>query len=281
MFFNDVLSFGDAWKLHLGGRYALRDQKGFDTDTGAETSHYRKSVFTPSAALVFKPMPNVSTYLSYVEGLEQGGTAPLGTTNQSEEMQPLTSEQWEIGVKADISDALAVEAALFRIDRPSEYVDASNTYVQDGLQRHQGLELALTGKLTRELTVFASALLLDAEFKKTEDPTTEGNRPAGTPRTRTAVTAEYSPQALAGWTFAANWTHTGSRPVNDGNTGESAPAYNLFGLGARYETKAAGTPVTVRVNVDNLFDTFYWADARRTLTPGAPRTISASVSLRF
>lgn len=281
LFVNDVLSFGEAWKLHLGGRYAVRDQKGFDTETGAETSHYRKSVFTPSAALVFKPRPNISTYVSYVEGLEQGGTAPLGTTNQSEEMPPLTSEQWEIGVKADISPALAVEAAVFRIDRPSEYVNAANTYVQDGLQRHQGLELALTGKLTQEWTLFASALFLNAEFRKTDDPSTEGNRPAGTPEQRMALTAEYSPLALPGWTFGGNWTHTGSRPVNDANRGESAPAYDIFGLGARFETKAAGTPMTIRVNVDNLFDTFYWADARRTLTPGAPRTVSASVSLRF
>jgi outer membrane receptor for ferric coprogen and ferric-rhodotorulic acid len=145
-----------------------------------------------------------------------------------------------------------------------------------------GLEVALTGKLGREWTVFGSAMLLDTELKDTGDPATRGKRPAGVPRHRVALTVEYSPQRLPAWTFAGNWTHTGNRPLDAANTGDFAPAYNVFGFGARYVTRFGGTTATLRVNVDNLFDKHYWAGAQYgQLTAGVPRTVSASASFRF
>lgn len=285
LFVNDVLSFGDAWKLHVGGRYADLTQYGYSTSTGAQASRYEKNAFTPSVALVYKPTQSVSTYISYIEGLEQGGTAPTGTTNAGALMKPLTSEQWEAGVKAEFANGLTAEASLFRIDKGLEFrqsnADGSSTWVQDGLRRHQGLELALTGKLSHEWTLFGSAMLLDAEQKKTGNSATEGKRPTGTPERRVALIAEYSPQALAGWAFSGNWAYTSDRPLNAINSVE-APAYDLFGLGARYDTKFGHTPATLRVNLDNVFDKRYWdTDQLGNLTAGAPRTASASLSVSF
>ena len=282
LFVNDVMAFGEAWMIHLGGRYAMREQRGYDIDSGIEDYRYKKNVFSPSAALVFKPSPSISAYLSYIEGLEQGGTAPLGTTNQDEQLNPLTSKQWEAGVKADMLEGLSAELALFRIDKPAEYTDAANTYVQSGLQRHQGVELSMAGKLGCEWTVFGSAMLLDAALKATGDASTQGKRPTGVPKHRVALTAEYSPRPMAGWTFAGNWTRTGDRPLNAVNTGEFASAFDVLGLAARYETKFGNTPATLRLNIDNLFDRFYWASAAYgSLTASAPRTVSASLSLKF
>lgn len=282
LFVNDVMSLGEAWMLHLGGRHAMREQRGYDIESGIEDYRYKKNVFSPSAALVFKPLAHVSTYVSYIEGLEQGGTAPLGTTNQDEQLNPLTSKQWEAGVKADLLDGLSAELAMFRIDKPAEYTDSANTYVQNGLQRHRGIELSMTGKLGREWAVFGSTLLLDAALKQTGDASTQGKRPTGVPKHRLALTAEYSPRLLTGWTLAGNWTRTGDRPLNAANAGAFAPAFDVFGLAARYETRFGTTPATLRLNVDNLFDRFYWAGtAYGSLTAGAPRTVSGSLRLKF
>lgn len=284
-FINDALSFGESWIVHLGGRYADRTQLRYNTNTGALTRRYEKTVFTPSAAVVFKPAANISTYVSYIEGLEGGGEAPVGTTNAGTQQDPLVSKQWEAGVKTDLTGALTAEAALFRIEKAAEFTrtngDGTRTFVQDGQRKHQGLELSLTGKLSREWTLFASAMLLDAKLVRTNVPATEGKRPADTPKQRLALTAEYAPAALAGWTFSGNWTFTGEREVVPENTGDAAPAYHLFGLGARYLTRIGGTPATFRVNVDNAFDKRYWAFASTYVNAGAPRTASASLSLHF
>ena len=284
-FFNDAIGLGDAWTLHLGGRYADRRQMRYNTNTGALTRNYEKTVFTPSAAILFKPAANVAGHVSYIEGLEGGGEAPVGTTNVGAQLAPLVSKQWEAGVKADLAGGLSTEATLFRIEKAAEFTqtngDGTRTYVQDGLRRHQGLELSLTGRLSRAWTVFASAMLLDAELAKTNLPATEGKRPADTPRQRLAATVEYAPGGPGSWTFSGNWTHTGEREVVAENTGEAAPAYNIFGLGARYQTRIAGTPATLRLNVDNAFNKRYWAYASTYVNAGAPRTASASVALHF
>lgn len=285
VFFNDAIGIDEAWTVHLGGRYADREQRSFNTDTGAQTRRYRKTEFTPSAALVFKPAASVSTYVSYIEGLESGGEAPAGTTNASAQMAPLVSKQWETGVKAELGRGLTAEAALFRIEKPAEFTrtngDGSRTYVQEGLRRHQGLELSLIGRLAPEWTLFASAMLLDAKLQRTNIPATEGKRPPDTARQRLAMTAEYSPALLPGWAFIGNWTHTGKREVVAENTGEAAPGYHLLGLGARYQGVLAGTPATWRVNLDNALDKRYWAYASTYVNAGAPRTLSASLALRF
>lgn len=283
LFGQDVLSLGEAWKLHLGGRYATRQQTDYSSATGVQSgTPYDKSVFTPHIALVHKPRANLSVYAGYVEGLEQGGTAPLGTANANQQLKPRVSKQIELGVKADLSADLSASAALFRIHRTAEYTNTGNTYVQDGLQRNLGLEFSLTGRVSKEWTLVASAMLLDAELQRTGDRSTEGKQPMNTPRQRFTAVAEYAPAQLPGWTFAGNWSHSGKRQTNDANTGELAPAYNTFGLGTRYATRIAGTPATFRLNIDNLFNKRYWDIAQAfSLLPGAPRTVSAGVSLQF
>jgi iron complex outermembrane recepter protein len=270
LFLQDVLSLSERWDVHLGGRYATLDNK---------SAGYRKSAFTPSAALVFKPTPNLSAYLSYIEGLEQGGTAPTGTTNATSQMAPLTSTQWEAGLKGEM-DRLNWEVSVFRIARAAEFTNDANTFVQDGEQLHQGVEVSLSGKATSELTLLSSVMWLDAELTNTGNSTTEGNRPAGAPRLRSTLGAEYAPTALTGWVFNGNWAYTGDRAVNATNTA-FAPGYSIFNIGLRHERILAGHNVTFRAGVDNLFDKDYWATANTRVGLGAPRTAWLGMSLKF
>ena len=281
VFVNDAMSFGEAWKLHVGGRYTQRDTQTYNVD-GSRDVHYDKSVFTPSVALLFKPQRNITTYVSYIEGLEDGGTAPNIASNRLQQLQPLTSKQWETGLKLQLNQRLSAEAAIFKIERPAEFINTSGAFVQSGGRVHKGLELSLTGKATQEWTVFASALLLDAKFEETGDASTKGQRPTDTPAYRYAMATEYAPLALHNWTFIGNWSRTGARPTNDNNTSEFADSYNLFGIGARYDTLLKNTPTTVRFYIDNILDKRYWANVSYgALIPGAPRTAMASISLHF
>lgn len=283
VFVNDVLALSPEWDLHLGGRHARIDRRFFNAD-GSTYGAYQKSRFTPSVAAVFKPIRSLSVYATYAEGLEQGGTAPLGTTNANAVMAPLVSKQFEAGLKGEVGQ-MSWEASLFRIAKAAEYTrsnaDSSSTFVQDGRQVHQGLELSSSGKLSRELTMFGSAMWLDAKLADTADPTVSGKRPAGVAAHRLAMTTEYAPHGLAGWTFVANWSRTGKRAVTAANS-VFAPDYDVFGLGIRHEGRLGGYEVTVRVSIDNLFDKSYWGTVYDDyLVPGAPRTAWASMSLSF
>lgn len=291
VFVNDVVTLTDAWQLHLGGRYADFEQRAYNA-IGDEASRYAKQVFAPNLAVVFKASERFVGYVNYAEGLENGGVAPqqsngMPVTNAGEVKPPLASRQYEIGMKAEFGPRLSGDFALFQIERPSNFIDSSNTFVQKGEQVNRGIELSLTGRITNAWTLFGSALWLDAELDETGDPTTQGKRPTSVPRQRTAITAEFAPPSLQGWTFSGNWSHTGSRPLDDTNTLEFASAFDVFTLGGRYTTTLSGPNphpkrITLRGAVENLFDERYYATSNfNQLIAGPPRTISLTAELNF
>ena len=60
------------------------------------------------------------------------------------------------------------------------------------------------------------------------------------------------------------------------------PGGTTFDLGARYATKAAGYPLTLRASVTNVANKAYWSQANfGGLGLGAPRTLALSASVNF
>ena len=272
----DAIAFGPAWKLIVGGRQTRVERVA----TGAAEFNWSRDVFTPNIALLFKPRPNVSTYVSYAKGLEQGDPAPLGTTNQNQLLDPLASRQVEAGVKWDINPELNVQSALFRIEKPLEYVDANDTWVQNGKQVHTGVELNAAGRITPSLTVFGGITLLDSEQQSTGDPARDGRRKANVAKRRASVFVEYAP-APSGLALNGRWQYVSSRPALDDNS-VAVEGYHVFGAGVRYATAIAGTAVTLGLSVDNVFDKNYWKDVGGGyLHLGTPRTWTASLQTKW
>lgn len=279
LFLNDVVSLNEQWDVHLGGRYAWVKYRDFNSD-GSVSGVYKDNVFTPSTALVFKPRSWLATYVSYVEGLEQGGTAPVDTLNQNEQLDPLTSKQYELGTKAEF-DAVTLEAALFRIERAAEYVNSENYYVQDGEQRHDGVEFSVTGRVSSQLTLIGGATFLDATLEETGDATVNGNAPTNVPDQRYTLVAEYSPSFLDKLTFVGTYAYTADRFATETNDVRIG-SYSIWGLGARYGLQVYGTPLILRVNAENITDERYWTSTSfGSLVTGAPRTVWTSASINF
>jgi iron complex outermembrane receptor protein len=64
------------------------------------------------------------------------------------------------------------------------------------------------------------------------------------------------------------------------------PAYNVFDAGLRYTQAWHGQTLTWRLNVDNVFNRFYWRDTGSSggdsyLFPGAPRLARLSLQVDF
>lgn len=83
---------------------------------------------TPMLGVVVKPRRTVSLYGNYIEGLQQGGTAPLGTVNEGEVFPPFKTAQYEGGIKLDIKRHI-VTAAVYQMARPNGYVDPCRTCI--------------------------------------------------------------------------------------------------------------------------------------------------------
>ena len=88
----------------------------------------------------------------------------------------------------------------------------------------------------------------------------------------------------AGLSLNGSWRYAGSKAFDPDNR-VIVPGYHLFNVGARYATRVAGTPTTLRFAVDNVLDKFYWRDVTQALGgylfPGAPRTFKVSAQFDF
>lgn len=269
----DSIEFNDQWSSIIGVTHTNITQTDYDfSNTGAVLSDYDKSATSPSISLNYKPRPWISTYLTYMEGLEQGGAAPIGSANFGELLSPVDSKQYEIGTKAELDDLL-LTAALFDVERTNEFLDSrDNVFKQEGYQHNQGIELSATGKLTDQLTVISGITLLDAQASAS------GKDPVGVSEKLIKLYAEYDMGPIVeGLTLTGGAFFTGARAVDTDNT-EYLPSYTLLDAGLRYEVKSMSTPLTLTLNIKNLGNKHYWSTANYL---GEPRSISFAAKLQF
>jgi len=273
----DDITFNDQWSAMVGLNYATTAYK---LDGLYGDSNYEKSKLTPTVSLLYKPIEDVTTYVSYMEALEQGTIVNNTYTNYGEVLPPLVSKQYEVGAKYDINPNLLLSTALFRIEKANQYSDNAvpiPTYVQDGLQVHNGVELVLTGKVTDNLTIMGGGTLMDISVEKANNPALEGKKPTNVASRMGKIYAEYALPWITGLSLTGGIYYTGEKYGNAANT-DRIPSYTLYDIGARYTTRVLNKALTVRLNVINLTGKNYWQDANYL---GVPRTVAFSISTMF
>lgn len=288
----DVITFDEQWSALVGVTHARVSSKTADWGVTPATlsvvekpTRLTQSADTPSVALMFKPVPSVTTYVSYMELLESGGTAPatyngVAVTNAYQTMPANVSKQYEVGVKNTIG-GLDMNTALFRIEKANEYTDPSTfTYRQDGLEVHQGIEFTANGKLTDDLTFVGGFTWLDARIVDAKSaPATEGKTPVNVLDWVASLYLEYSLPFLENLTLTGGSNYYGRRPVTTTNT-KYIHEVATVDLGLRWKPDLYDHPMSVNLGVTNLFDTSYWSYFRSSgegMMLGAPRLLALSV----
>lgn len=276
---SDTLSFiDDTVQLTLGIRRQQVKVDNFSAVTGAATSRYDQSANTPSLGLVIKAAQGVSLYGNYVEGLSQGSTAPATAVNSGEVFAPFKSKQSELGTKIDFG-RFATTVSLFQITRPSGITNpVTNVYGVDGEQRNRGVELNVFGEAAKGVRLLGGAMYLQAQQTRTAGATLDGKSAVNSPRLTLNLGSEWDTPFLQGLTLNTRVIYTGRAWVDAANTQE-IPSWTRFDIGSRYHFQAGSVPVTLRANIENLFDRAYWMSS--SLYRGNPRTLSLSAQMSF
>lgn len=271
----DRIVLSDQWQVMAGVRRS-------DYLSETTTTRYAAEKTSPSVSVMFKPTPRTSVYASYIEGIEESGTAPASRANAGEVLPPSVNEQVELGVKAEVAQGLLLQAAYFDVKRQYTTTDvARNLFVVGGQARYKGLEFAASGEINRQWAVVASALLMDPKIVKTTVANELGKAPENAPKVTYSVFGEYRLPTIPGLALNAGWYYTGKRPVNNANQAY-IDGVGLLSLGARYRTRLFGTNATLQANIDNLADKSYWSTAGNGLLGvGAPRTLRIAARFDF
>jgi len=273
-YLSDRVLIGDKWQAMVGARSSQYESK-------RATSRYETDEINPSASLVYKPTSKLSVYASYIEGAEESGQAPLNRANAGESLPAAVAKQKEVGVKAEIAQGVLLQAAYFDIKRPSTTVDSTNRFVLNGLAQYRGWELAASGEVNKQLSVIASAQILDAKQLNQANAATYNKTPENTPKHTASLFGEYRLQSVPGLALNGGLFFVGQRPVNNENQA-NLESYTTLSLGARYSTKIGGKPTTFQAVLDNATDKQYWsAGGNGYIGVGAPRTLKVMAKMSF
>lgn len=268
----DRIVLSEQWQVMAGVRRS-------DYSSVTTTTRFEAQKTSPSVSLMFKPTDKTSIYASYIEGLEESGTAPAIRANAGEVLAPSLNKQVELGVKAEVAQGLLLQGAYFDVKRPYTTIDAANRFVLGGEAEYKGFEFAASGEINKQWSVVASALVMDPKITTTTVANELGKTPENAPKVTWSVFGEYRLTDVPGLSLNAGWYHTGKRPVNNANQGY-IDGVGLLGLGARYRTRVFGTNTILQANLENAADKTYWSTAGNGLLGvGAPRTLR--IAARF
>ncbi len=282
---SDTVSFfEDRLAVTLGARYQRVKYITYDTSTGVGDTTYDEHAITPVLAAVFKPMANMSVYGNYIEGLNQGDTAPMGTTNAQQVFPPIKSKQYEMGMKYDFGRFTSTVSA-FQIQKPSGLIvsngDGTFTYQVGAEQRNRGLELNVFGEAARGTRVLGGVTYTAAKLTHTSSGSFDGNTAPNVARWQLNLGGEVDLAAVPGLTLTTRMISTSSQYLDEANL-RSIPGWTRWDIGARYKTKAYERPLVLRVGVNNLFGRDYWSSGSGSwIYLGQPRTVTASATMDF
>lgn len=283
-FATDTIKFNEHWSALLGGRYGKYDNT-YPSDPASNDS---VSDWSPTLALMYAPVEEVHTYLTYTRGMQDGGFAGRTAVNAFAPLGMQESEQLELGVKTEWCDGrFSGELALFQIEQDLALLDPlSNVESLGGLQRHRGIELALRGRITDHWQAGIATMLLDAEQVDTGNLATDGLTPQYVPEYQVNVWSVLDIPMVPGLALTANARFVDKQYLDQGEQ-FAIDSYSVLDLGARYQFKAADTDWTLRLNVQNVLDNryyesgeFYPGDAGY-LAYGSPVSANFSVQVKF
>jgi iron complex outermembrane receptor protein len=260
--------------------------------SGKVVGDYNLHPLSPSYALVVDVTPETKAYASYAEALQASVQAPTsGVANPSAFLSPVTSRQYEIGLKS-VLGIVNGTVALFRIDQPVGLYEAPKpgnplpVYAIGGNSRYQGVEINAAVHLDDSLAITPSFSYLNATYLsgtavlKSKIVPVAGEIIPGTSRLQGSVLVEYRlpfcPQLKL---------NGGVRYIGDGY-GDSLqllkfPDATLFDIGASYEMPVYGKTLRIRGRIDNITDRQYWVFGQAQLSAGAPRTFSLNAEVSF
>ncbi|HHX3543077.1 TonB-dependent siderophore receptor [Enterobacter sp. 214E4] len=280
----DALYLTDKWIAVAGMRYQYYTQyagKGRPFNVNTDS---RDDQWTPKLGLVYKLTPAVSLFANY----SQTFMPQSSIASYIGDLPPETSNAYEIGAKFDLFDGITANIALFDIHKRNvlytESIGDETVAKTAGRVRSQGVEVDLAGSLTENTNIIASYGYTDA--KVLEDPDYAGKPLPNVPRHTGSLFLTYDiHNAFAGNTLTlGGGGHGVSRRSATNGADYYLPGYFVADAFAAYKMKLQ-YPVTLQVNVKNLFNKTYYTSSIATNNLGNqigdPREVQFTVKMEF
>ncbi|WP_296246599.1 TonB-dependent receptor family protein [Pseudomonas sp. UBA4194] len=263
------------WTFQAGVRHSSMkldvDDKFLSNGDASGDKTYQKT--TPSVSAMYAFTPTLNGYVSMGSGFETPTQAELAYAPGSVEgfnfaLDPSTSKQIEVGVKALLGEGTRVNAALFQIVTEDELVVAESnggrtSYQNAGRTLRRGFELGVQSQLSEQWSTQLAYTWLQARYDDdfvsgsgaTAKAVDKGNYLPGVPRTTLFGELKWQPRDWV--STALEGMYRSEVFVEDTNAAKPAPAYAVFNWRARFEQRVEHWTFHQTLRLDNLLDRQY------------------------
>ena len=283
-YLQDALYLTDKWIAVAGVRYQYYTQyagKGrpFNVNTDSQDEK-----LTPKFGMVYKLTPSVSLFGNVAQSFMPQSSIASYIGN----LPPEESTAYEVGAKFDLFNGVTSNITFFDIHKRNVlYTETigDETYAKTaGKVRSQGVEVDVAGSLTDNLNVIASYGYTNA--KVIDDPDYAGKPLPNVPRHTGSLflTYDFNNVYDSNTLTIGGGGHALSRRSGTNGADYYLPGYAVADVFAAYKMKLQ-YPVTLQVNVKNLFDKTYYTSSIASNNLGNqigdPREVQFTVKMAF
>lgn len=271
----DSIEIGDRFIVNLGLRHDDYSVEGRNASGTPAAPVYTAvsgdwTFLNYQIGLVYKPTPGSSVYASWatsatpptISAGDQNTGAGTGSGNLSTTLlDPEETESFEIGAKANLfGDRLALSGAAFFLRRENAQIQVSpGVFEQAGEAEVRGVELGVSGNITREWQVFGGYTWMDSELVAgAYNNVNIGDPLANTPEHSFSLFTTYRvipSLSIGGGVYHVSDSFGGNQGGAGGGTNRVyAPAYTRVDLFASYDISETAS---LQLNVQNAGDEDY------------------------
>lgn len=292
-------NIGDNWRITAGLRYDTIDYEysnNLSTDLTSRT-HKRPADtdvdmdhLSPKLGLTYDINDYHNVFAAYRHAFRIPSSGQLfrsGSTVDSTNLDPVTADSFEIGIRGQATEKFSYEVTVYQMDKDDDILSVTDMTgarrnTNAGETEHKGLEMGIGWNLLDDLLLQASYTYSEHTYKEWVDRSGDysGNDMPNAPKDFANLTLNYSPELLNGGRIELEWSHRGEEYINAANT-YTYEGHDLINLRASYN---ATDKVQIYANLLNASDELYaettseWGPK---YTPGRPRSLFAGVRLDF
>lgn len=273
LYAQDLIRFGDFTAL-IGARWNNFRESMLNRIRGLRLETVDRGI-TPRAALTWAATPNLSLFTSWGQSLRLNPSDGVASFDAEK------SDSAEIGAKYTLfGGALTGQTALFTMTKRNVLnPNATDVFVktQIGRQRSRGVETVADLALTGGLTATGTFTYTDATVRNDKNAALIGTMLSNVPRYLGALDLH---QRIGAVTIGGGVNHVGARNGDPFASGYRLPAYTTLRADATWRVNPQ---FDVRVDLENIFDTYYIASSYADVwtMPGAPRNVRVTLRGRF
>jgi catecholate siderophore receptor len=221
-------------------------------------------------------------YTNYsIAYVPRAGEQLSSLTLSNQALKPEEFRNYEVGAKWDVVPDMSATLAFYQLDRLNALATDPNnsalSFLVDG-QRTRGIELGLIGNITDAWKVFGGYAYQNGEITKSISRTAlAGATLAQVPEHSFSLWNRYD--ITQQWGLGLGSIYRSKMYAATDNR-VTLPGFLRFDAAVYYK---ATKNIQLQVNIENLFDTQYYASAHNNnnITPGSPIAVNGGVTIKF